>query len=166
MRKMLSGSSGETFTIGKSETKTFNRTITWNSGWDINNCEIVAFVQVSPKWVLQAAKVSTKDLFVGIVDKPSTPINFELEQNYPNPFNPATTFRYSIPERSRVLLKIFDMRGKEVSTIINEVLVSGIYSEKWNPNLPSGTYIYTLEAIPIDNPKNRFFQSRKLLILK
>ncbi|MGE5682701.1 MAG: T9SS type A sorting domain-containing protein [Bacillota bacterium] len=85
---------------------------------------------------------------------------FSLSQNYPNPFNPATSISYRIPEAQHVRLTINDILGKEVRVLVNENKASGSYSVQFNAgNLPSGLYIYTLEA-------GIYKESRKLLLLK
>ncbi len=73
------------------------------------------------------------------------PIAFSLEQNYPNPFNPSTNINYSIPEYSKVVLKIYDITGKELCTLVNKVQPSGNYSIDFNgAGLASGIYFYRL----------------------
>ncbi|MGE5352932.1 MAG: S41 family peptidase [Acidobacteriota bacterium] len=85
---------------------------------------------------------------------------FNLKQNYPNPFNPATTISYSIPKQSHVEMRIFDMLGREVSTIASKEQSAGEYKVQFDAStLPSGVYIYTLQA-------GQFRDSKKLLLLK
>ncbi len=72
---------------------------------------------------------------------------FKLEQNYPNPFNPVTVIRYEVPSSGAVTLKVFDVLGKEVTTLVNEVKNAGSYSAQFNAaNLPSGVYFYVLHT--------------------
>jgi hypothetical protein len=88
------------------------------------------------------------------------PAEYALEQNFPNPFNPATTFSFSLPSASFVILKIFDVRGREVSVVLSEELSAGKYSRQWNTlDLPSGDYFYRLQA-------GSFTETKKLLLLK
>ena len=88
------------------------------------------------------------------------PIDFRLLQNYPNPFNPATTINFSIPVSARVTLKIFDVLGREVKTLVDKEMNPGNYSVHWNAgNFASGIYLYRLKA---DN----YMQTRKLVLLK
>jgi len=71
---------------------------------------------------------------------------FELSPNYPNPFNPVTNIKFSIPENGAVELKVFDMLGQEISTLLNEYKVRGEYEIKfYASNLPSGVYLYRLK---------------------
>ncbi|MCU7490909.1 MAG: T9SS type A sorting domain-containing protein [Ignavibacteria bacterium] len=93
-------------------------------------------------------------------DNASLPESFSLSQNYPNPFNPSTTINYSIPESRMVTLKVYDMLGKEVSTLLNEYKTAGNHSVQFNASsLPSGIYIYTIQA-------GAFRDSKKLMLLK
>jgi hypothetical protein len=90
----------------------------------------------------------------------SLPENYTLSQNYPNPFNPSTVINYQLPEAAHVSLRIYDMLGCEVASLVNEKKDAGAYSASFNAgSLPSGVYIYTLQA-------GRFSQSRKLMLLK
>ena len=86
--------------------------------------------------------------------------DFKLYQNYPNPFNPATTIRYSVPERSIVQLKVYDALGLEVMTLVNREKPAGNYSVEFNAsNLPSGIYFFHLQA-------GAFSAARKMTLLK
>jgi hypothetical protein len=75
------------------------------------------------------------------------PVVFLLRQNYPNPFNPATMISYSLPAAGHVSLKIFDLLGKEVTTLVNEMKQAGTFSYQWDASgLPSGIYFYRLQS--------------------
>ncbi|NWF90346.1 MAG: T9SS type A sorting domain-containing protein [Ignavibacteriaceae bacterium] len=83
-----------------------------------------------------------------------------LMQNYPNPFNPTTTINYQIMEDSWVTLKLYDMLGTEVKTLVNEGKIKGRYSYNFNgSDLASGVYIYELKV-------NNLVASKKLVLLK
>ena len=87
-------------------------------------------------------------------------LSYKLKQNYPNPFNPVTTIGFEIPERRFVSLKIFDIRGREIATLVNEEKPAGSYQVKFNASgLSSGIYFYRLKA-------GNFFEVKKLLLLK
>ena len=87
----------------------------------------------------------------------SYPNYFTLEQNYPNPFNPTTTINYQIPERNYVTLKIYDVLGNEIATLVNEQKSVGNYEAEFNAiNLPSGIYFYQLRA-------DTFIQTKKMI---
>jgi len=89
-----------------------------------------------------------------------TPTAFELEQNFPNPFNPATKINYTIDKPGRVMLKMYNVLGKEMATLVDEVQSAGAYSVTWDAStLPSGVYIYTLQS-------GSQIMSKKLLLMK
>jgi len=88
------------------------------------------------------------------------PTVYSLSQNYPNPFNPSTTFRYSIPTQSKVVIKVFDILGNEIATLMDEEKSVGTYELTWYAvNLPSGVYFYQLKA-------GDFTSVKKMILLK
>lgn len=88
------------------------------------------------------------DLVTGAAhDEGNAPTRFSLAQNYPNPFNPSTTVSFSIPIRTFVSLRVFDLLGIEVATLAFEVLPAGSHSREWRvESMPSGVYFYRLQA--------------------
>jgi hypothetical protein len=77
----------------------------------------------------------------------SVPNGYALGQNYPNPFNPATTFSFSLGASGFATLKVFDLLGREVSSLVNEELTAGTHSVRFDArDLASGAYIYRLQA--------------------
>ena len=96
-----------------------------------------------------------------------TPTEFKLEQNYPNPFNPSTTISFTIPnvtlsgdEGSRVQLKVYDILGNEITTLVNDYRDAGIYNVQFTMhNLASGIYFYTLQT-------GDFIESKKMILLR
>lgn len=91
---------------------------------------------------------------------PNTPNQFVLFPNYPNPFNPSTTIAFGLPSRSYVSLKIYDVMGKEVSTLVSEELPAGNYRRQWNAvGCPSGVYFYRLQA-------GAHMETKRLVVLK
>jgi len=101
--------------------------------------------------------------FVTSVDQHSDahyPISFELSQNYPNPFNPTTTIRYQIPTSSNVQLGIFDIMGREVATLVKDLMAPGEYFAKLDASsYSSGIYFYKLEA-------GSYSQVKKLVLIR
>lgn len=90
----------------------------------------------------------------------NAPTEFSLSQNYPNPFNPATVINYQLPISSNVKLSIFNALGQQVSILVNESQNAGSHTVKWSAvNLPSGIYIYKLEAAG-------FTESKKMVLIK
>jgi hypothetical protein len=83
-----------------------------------------------------------------------------MEQNYPNPFNPSTTISFSIPKAENVSLKIYNILGSEITTLVSENLNAGSYQVNFDAsNLASGTYIYQITA-------GKFNQVRKMNLIK
>ncbi len=88
------------------------------------------------------------------------PSQFNLHQNYPNPFNPVTNIKFQIPNEAFVKLTVFDILGREVTTLVNGKLKAGVYQADWNAaNNPSGVYFYTLESVS-------FTSTRKMILVK
>ena len=113
-------------------------------------------VELDPgNWILrdvtQLSSVASRDV---------SPTEFRLEQNYPNPFNPTTEIRYQTSEVSHVSLKVYDLLGREVATLVDGVEETGYKAVRFNAGvLSSGVYLYQLKA-------GAFVASRKLLVLK
>ena len=85
---------------------------------------------------------------------------YSLSQNYPNPFNPTTTIRFQIPKSSFVNLKVYDVPGREVESLINEEKSAGSYDVEFNSsNLTCGIYFYKIQA-------GEFAQTKKMILLK
>lgn len=85
---------------------------------------------------------------------------FQLEQNYPNPFNPTTTFSFDIPYSTFVILKVFDLLGREAATLVNERRDAGVHRVEFSgAGLPSGVYVYRMEA-------GEYARGRKMLLIK
>jgi hypothetical protein len=80
-------------------------------------------------------------------DQPAIPLSMELLQNYPNPFNGVSDFEFRIADFSHVSLKIYDLLGREVATLVNGTLEPGTYTRQWNAgDIASGVYFYKLTA--------------------
>jgi hypothetical protein len=90
----------------------------------------------------------------GIANENSWPTEYSLAQNYPNPFNPATVISYQLPVNRLVTLKVYDMLGRELATLVNEKKDAGRYSAQWDATrFSSGVYFYTLQAGEYHNTK-------------
>lgn len=88
------------------------------------------------------------------------PEDYALEQNYPNPFNPNSNIRFRIAEGGHVTLKVYNLLGKEVETLVNEIKSPGVYTVKWNASsFASGVYFYRLQA-------GGFVQTRTMTLIK
>lgn len=104
-------------------------------------------------------------IILNIDDNKNLPLDFALHQNYPNPFNPATTIQFDLPEAAHVELKIYNVLGQEVATLVNRQMQPGFHAVNWNGNnvqgqaLATGMYIYTIEA-------ENFRAIKKLILMK
>jgi hypothetical protein len=88
----------------------------------------------------------------------TTPSTFTLEQNYPNPFNPSTSISYSIPNNSFVTLKVYDILGNEVATLVNQTQATGKYNISFDASsLSNGVYLYSIKAENFSDVKKMIF---------
>jgi len=115
-------------------------------------------------WVAGGNSLLLKNSNSGITNiqgfQSSSPDNFYLSQNYPNPFNPSTKITYSVASLSNVILKVYDILGREVLTLVNEEKPAGRYEVSFNASsLASGVYFYQIKA-------GSFVQTKKLMLLK
>ncbi len=95
-----------------------------------------------------------------MVSENITPAVYSLGQNYPNPFNPVTNISYSIPSASKVSIRIFDILGNEIITLVNEEKPAGKYELTWNASaLPSGAYFYQITA-------GSYIETKKMILMK
>lgn len=104
---------------------------------------------------------------IGINPEPVSsllPTQFSLSQNYPNPFNPSTKIEYALPVDGKVNIVIYDIIGREVMSLVNEVKTAGYYTVNFNgTNLASGMYFYRLDVVA-DNDKKYQFTKRMVLV--
>ena len=108
----------------------------------------------------ESRDISTDIMIVGVEDDVTAPADFSLGQNYPNPFNPSTRITYSLAVQSNVSLKVYDILGNEVVTLVNTTQGTGVYEVNFNAsNLASGLYFYTLKA-------GSFTSTKKMMLLK
>jgi len=137
----------------------------------------VPFVIGSPGGALSQRSYQSPCIrYLGTDDPPQLPFQFYLRQNYPNPFNPVTTINFSVPSgrdlvrgadgqfsianRQLIILKVFDVLGREVATLVEGVEEPGYKNVQWNAgNVASGMYFYRLQS-------GRYTETRKLLLLK
>lgn len=142
--------------------------------WDetyVGGCGVILFSNTTAKmWYTGGTGFVTGDIgyateqnfVISVEDNISEelPVEFSLSQNYPNPFNPTTKIKYFIPQSSNVLIKVFDILGNEVETLVDEEKPVGTYELTWYAeNLPSGVYFYQLQA-------GSFIETKKLALLK
>jgi phosphatidylserine/phosphatidylglycerophosphate/cardiolipin synthase-like enzyme/DNA/RNA endonuclease YhcR with UshA esterase domain len=92
--------------------------------------------------------------------KSDMPVSYELSQNYPNPFNPATNISYQVPSAGHINLKVYDILGREVAILVDEIKPAGTYSVRWEAShFSSGVYFYRLQA-------GHFVDTKKLVLIK
>jgi len=194
MKKMnLYHSSMDAFIVGNfgvtqlSTNQNFSRIGWWYdyfSGDSINVTNVTESITLEPGdfKIFTTTKLPTPEAGILLdVEKIENEIStsFTLEQNYPNPFNPSTIISYSLPsvtlsgalptgrqvEGSRVILKIYDILGKEVKTLVNQEQSSGVYQVTWNGDdqlgnkVSTGVYFYKIDA-------GEFIQTKKMLLIK
>ena len=120
----------------------------------------VWYVNLGHLYLYHLLRLANTVGLTGVLASRISPNTFELMQNYPNPFNPSTTIAFNLPSRSFVSLKVFDVLGREVSTIVSQELQAGSYRREWNAaNMTSGVYFYRIQA-------GTFAETKKLLLLK
>ncbi len=132
--------------------KSINTTEIWNDTIIILNNSVNTSSLVIPTLI---------DFPLGIdSDANSLPLSFSLSQNYPNPFNPSTVISYRLPAISNVTLKIYDVLGNEITTLVNEEKQPGTYEVEFNgTELPSGIYFYQLKA-------GNYIETKKMVLIK
>ncbi len=155
------GSSGSSGVVCKSTDGGIN--------WNIQKVEPnnafydASFINASTGWISGKATVvyTTNGGLVSVSQiSTSIPSEFSLKQNYPNPFNPATKISFDIKNSTFASLKIFDMTGKEIKTLVNENIAAGSYEVNFNASeLNSGVYFYTLKT-------NEFTETKKMMLVK
>jgi hypothetical protein len=139
--------------IGDTLITVFNDAQNQNFQFNVNGNP--ASINFDPgNWIL-------KDL-LGVTDTGILPIpgKYSLEQNYPNPFNPSTTIEYNLPQNGLVTLKVFNVLGKEVATLVNGPVEAGIHKVNFDASkINSGVYFYTIDA-------GAYSETKKMILIK
>jgi hypothetical protein len=143
----------------------------WDAQWEPVMCAdgyggmIVTYVDNKGiEEVIEPPQIYAQRVFDGFTSAPEPPAEapreFALLQNYPNPFNPVTVIAFDLARDGRTTLEVFDVLGRRVRTLVDGMLPAGEHRVTLDAaSLPSGTYIYRLQAV-------EFTQSRKMLLLK
>ncbi len=119
-----------------------------------------ASVDYSTSFNSTASFSLTPETVTSVVTAPLVLKNYSLSQNYPNPFNPSTTISYSVPSSEKVVLKVFNILGRVVATLVNSQVSAGMHNMVFNAsNLASGVYFYQIQA-------GNFVATKKLILLK
>jgi hypothetical protein len=125
--------------------------------------------------ILASHVLSSEDVWVFSLDSIAQnflPTTFALSQNFPNPFNPTTTINYKLPVESKVTMKVYNILGQQVATLVDATQVLGFYSVQWNSRnasdnaVATGVYFYRIEAKSVGNRGNVFTQVKKMLLLR
>ena len=109
------------------------------------------------------------NLITSVEEIPSAvvPREFRLDQNFPNPFNPSTTIQFALPKNADVTVKLFDLLGREVATLVDEEFAPGEYKLLFEAGeLASGVYFYRIVGKTTSGTAERFVSTRKLMLLK
>jgi hypothetical protein len=163
--KLLKGSNNLDFpvdkiivgTISKEEEKEVSISFNVNYNTEITKRDTIVFL-ISGKDGIQMMKE--------FVFEYTKPIEYRLDNNYPNPFNPATTLRYTLPDESSVSLRVYNILGEVVSSLVNEVQNAGYYEINFNAaGYATGVYIYTLQAKSTDGRK-KYNSVKKMMLIK
>lgn len=134
----------------------------WN---DIQNNDLIIYVDIGNNGMIDDTLTLTNQI-TGLEDQSSllSPNSFNLAQNYPNPFNPSTTIKFSLPENSMVTIKVYNIVGEEVATLLSEERDRGVHSVNFNVSsaaggLSSGVYFYKIQA-------GSYTSTKKMLLMK
>jgi hypothetical protein len=132
----------------------------WSEDRNFNDLGILHIVSVGDVfYAIGVLKIYRIDVATGI-NQNIQPKMFELKQNYPNPFNPVTKITYMLPKNSMVTLKVYDITGREISSLVNQKQSAGNYETSFNAgNLSSGVYFYKLTA-------GEFTSIKKMMLIK
>jgi len=136
--------------------------LSWRVVFDksINRYRVLAFAMTDTSGNAAVKKVQFDVVSTSDEYEENLPSRFELYPAYPNPFNASTVIRYTVPRSQKVTLKVYDLRGREVATLMDRLQPAGIYQVRFDGRrLPSGIYVYRFVA-------GEFTQSRKMLLLK
>ena len=135
-----------------------------NASYNFNSTIGETFIGKSANTVNQQLNgfwyVYQQQTITAVEDEETIPTIFRLEQNYPNPFNPSTIIKFAVPERSNVVIKIYDIIGNEVLTFVNEEMDAGWYKKDFNATaLASGVYLYRMQA-------GSYVNIKKMILIK
>ena len=142
--------------LGESMDSVFSINLILNSKNDYHQNMQVRFYDNDGKEILHGSTI--------LIITP-IPNRYALGQNYPNPFNPSTTIQFELPEESYTQIAIYDLLGRELIQLVNEIYTAGYHEVIWNGKdsfdrtIPSGMYLYRMET-------NGFIRTRKLVFLK
>jgi hypothetical protein len=165
-RSMYPDHNGTAITISQGQTVNMPQAITLNNEWIANKCRVIVFIQNTTDKKIQNVEYVDVPMLTSVGEPVhGVPTIFEVSQNYPNPFNPSTKIDYAVSKQSFVTLKVYNMLGQEVRTLVSGEQNVGVHTEiwdgidNWGSAVPSGIYFYTMTA-------ENFSQTRKMIFLK
>ena len=181
--EILSGiytSSGEIFVVGmKQGSSKMSSSSNGGQSWieeltvpgSYNQFRGVFFINSNTGWVVGYPKLIYKTTNGGLTFAESTinviPDKYSLSQNYPNPFNPTTKISFALPKQGLVTIKVFDMLGKEIETLVNESLKPGKYEAAFDgSSYPSGVYFYRLTISHGGSSTDGFTETKRMVLIK
>lgn len=163
MRKMFPDASGKSFSISLNQTVQVDVSTSINGEiWNLNELGYLVFIQDAQTKTVHQSEYMTYDQIVttDVKTEATRPSNYSISQNFPNPFNPSTTIKYTLPEATNVNIKIFNVIGKEIASLVNEEKQAGNHQSEFNAsNLPNGVYFYRIIA-------GKFSETKKMILLK
>jgi hypothetical protein len=120
----------------------------------------------SPQMIAKLALTGVSSPVTSDLHEDLVPKTFTLGQNYPNPFNPSTTIPFGVPTRSNVRIEVYNILGQSIAKLTDRQFGPGYYNIAWDGHAPSGIYLYTMEAISLDDTKSDVLKVMKMLLLK
>ncbi len=148
-------------TLDQKEGSIFSNWLLTNDGnWETIYFPTIFGDERSPDMYIEAVIAGEDVVFVDGSDHPEVPLHFALRQNYPNPFNPSTVIGFHLPASGFVTLKIYNVLGEEVATLVNEERIAGSYEVTWDATgFASGVYFYRLSG-------GNFTETKKLVLMQ
>ena len=145
------------------------------NGFFGQRARIVTVIEIATNSVVTTVEVGVGPVGIAITPEPVTsvtderaiPTDYVLSQNYPNPFNPSSAVRYELPKQSHVILKIYNLLGQEVATLVDEEKSAGRYEVSWDADgFSSGIYFYRLQTQTLSGQAGGFVETKKMVLLK
>lgn len=165
-RGMYPDANGSPISISQGQTVNVPIVLTLNAAWVPANCRVIVFVQNNTDKKVQNAEYADVATLTGVGEPINgIPTTFEISQNYPNPFNPTTNIDYAVSKPSFVSVKVYNLLGQEVRTLVSEEKGVGVYQAKWDGKdnvgveAPSGMYLYKMIA-------GSFSETKKMMFMK
>jgi hypothetical protein len=165
-RNMYPDGNGSTISISQGQTVNIPRQLALGSTWVPSACRVIVFVQNNTDKKVQQVEFVEVNTLTSVGEPVNgVPTTFAISQNYPNPFNPATDIDYAVSKASFVSVKVYNLLGQEVRTLVSEEKSVGVYQARWDgkdnvgAEVPSGMYVYKMIA-------GSFSESKKMILMK